>query len=208
MICGSGGEAVFWGQRGVWVADSAVGWGDRGSRLLRAVPQKLTIKSGDCPHQPISPPRSPPPGEPRFGGSGAVPDLPPISPISPDLPRSPPSPISPPISPCHRPAASLRRRPVFRARVRRSVSVVSCRCGAGGRTGSLPDMDRLDMDKRSFPTLVGEVGFARDRPQGGRSWGPPLPPNDRRRRSFANKQILGRAGTTVLEGPAYANQAT
>ena len=43
---------MFWGQGGVWVADSAVGLGDRGSRLLRAVPQKLTIKPGDCPHQP------------------------------------------------------------------------------------------------------------------------------------------------------------
>ena len=60
----------------------------------------------------------------------------------------------------------------------------------------------LDMDALSLPTLVGEAGIARDRPQGGPSWGPPLPPNDRRGRSFANKQILGRAGTTVLEGPA------
>ena len=74
--------------------------------------------------------------------------------------------------------------------------------------GALTDMDALDMDARSFPTLVGEVGFARDRPQGDRSWSPPLPPNDRRRQSLANKQILGRAGTTVLEGPAYSNQAT
>ena len=59
MICGSGGGAVFWGQSGVSVAGSAVGWGVRGSRLLRAIPQKLTIKPGDCPHKPISRPNQP-----------------------------------------------------------------------------------------------------------------------------------------------------
>ena len=85
--------------------------------------------------------------------------------------------------------------------------------GAGGQTGALPDMDGpdmdgLDMDERSFPSLVGEAGIARDRPQGGRSWSPPLPPNDRRGRSSANKQILGRARTTVLEGLAHSSQAT
>ena len=63
MICGSGG-AVFWGQSGVGVAGSAVGWGVRGSRLLRAVPQKLTINPVTVP---ISPPSARPhqPHQPR-----------------------------------------------------------------------------------------------------------------------------------------------